>query len=239
MNGRRDDASADHKPLTPGESILQVLMEYAVAFAGRYIVCARRLCQDMLKRYAEIVRIEAPVPRYRGFHVRPSTLVAKIVMHYGSDVQMSMDGESFDAASPMDIFRTNEKINARKRRWLAEEICQLPLLNGDGVKPDIKTVVRRVVAMLAERNKLVLYELPIRLPDELPSTSGTLLENVIDEMARLQATGKLDIDTDLNVTFVGDKRVLADIELLARHGYGEDNFGNNIPLPDELAYLRR
>jgi hypothetical protein len=43
----------------------------------------------------------------------------------------------------------------------------------------------------------------------------------------------------LNITFVGDKRVLADIEILAHHGYGEDSFGNNIPLPKALAYLRR
>jgi hypothetical protein len=38
---------------------------------------------------------------------------------------------------------------------------------------------------------------------------------------------------------VGDKRVLSDIQLLAQHGYGEDNYGNNVPLPKQLTYLRR
>jgi hypothetical protein len=50
--------------------------------------------------------------------------------------------------------------------------------------------------------------------------------------------GKIDIGIDMTVQFVGDKRVLADIQLLADHGYGEDNFGNNVALPKKLAYLR-
>ena len=68
---------------------------------------------------------------------------------------------------------------------------------------------------------------------------GTLLEKVIDEVAQLFVLGKIDTDIDLNATFVGDKRVLGDIKLLAESGYGEDSFGNNIPLPEKLAYLRR
>jgi hypothetical protein len=53
------------------------------------------------------------------------------------------------------------------------------------------------------------------------------------------ALGKIDVDTDMMVTFIGDKRVLVDIKLLAESGYGEDKFGNNVHLPDKLAYLRR
>jgi hypothetical protein len=33
--------------------------------------------------------------------------------------------------------------------------------------------------------------------------------------------------------------VLEDIRLLAANGYGEDDFGNNLPLPEKLQYLRR
>ena len=47
------------------------------------------------------------------------------------------------------------------------------------------------------------------------------------------------MDANLTATFIGDKRVLADIKLLAESGYGEDNFGNNVPLPDKLVCLRR
>ena len=65
------------------------------------------------------------------------------------------------------------------------------------------------------------------------------MQKVIDEMARLLAMGKIDVDAKLKARFVGDKRVLDAIELLAESGYGEDKFGNNVPLPEELAYLRR
>ena len=69
--------------------------------------------------------------------------------------------------------------------------------------------------------------------------SGTILQRVTDKMGQLLALGKIDIDVNLTARLVGDKRVLADIKLLAESGYGEDQFGNNIPLPEELVYLRR
>jgi len=93
--------------------------------------------------------------------------------------------------------------------------------------------------MLAAKGKLVLYEQPLQLPDRLCPTEGTALEKVTSETGRLLAMGKIDIGTDITATFTGDTRVLEDIRLLAQHGYGEDSFGNNIALPDKLAYLRR
>ena len=49
----------------------------------------------------------------------------------------------------------------------------------------------------------------------------------------------MDMNVELTIGFRGDKRVLDDLKLLAAHGYGEDNLGNDIVLPPELAYLRR
>ena len=51
--------------------------------------------------------------------------------------------------------------------------------------------------------------------------------------------GKIDVEYNITTTFVGDKRVLYDIQLLAESGYGEDKFGNNVSLPEKLGYLRR
>ena len=86
---------------------------------------------------------------------------------------------------------------------------------------------------------MVAYEQPLTMPQEPVPAEGTFLEQVLDHIARLQAIGKVDMDIDMSIAFVGDKRVLADIALLADNGYGEDNFGNNIDLPDALKYLRR
>ena len=227
----------DARPLVDTDSLLGVLMEYTIGFASRYIDSVKNLCRSVLKRYSEVARIKLSVPRYRGFHVRPATLVAKIVLHYGSQVQMELEGQSYDASSPMDIFRANEKINAHKRSWLASRIAEQPTIHSNN-GGDFETVIREIVHTLAEQNKIVIYKHPLEFVTNDSESQSPLLQKVLDEIARLQATGSIDIETDLDITFVGDRRVLADIKLLADCGYGEDNFGNNITLPAELAYLR-
>ena len=231
--------AALREPLVTAEALLSLLMNYSITHIGLYIGCAQRLCQEMLKRYAEVGRIELSVPPYRGFHVRPSTLISTLVLHYGSDVRMELDDEVYNAGSPLELFRANEKINAEKRRWLAAEITRIKLVQEGSDRSKISTIVRNVVLTLAEKSKLILYEQPLQLPDEPEQTEGTLLQQVNDKMGQLLALGKIDIDIDLTATFIGDKRVLADIKLLAESGYGEDQFGNNVPLPEELVYLRR
>ena len=220
-------------------ALLSALMSYSITFIDQYIGSAVHLCQEMLKRYAEVGQIEVAIPKYRGFHVRPSTLVAKLVLHYGSKIQMRLVDEAYDASAPLDLFRANEKINAQKRRWLAQEIVRLELVPQTLEATDLVSVVRSVALALAAKGKLILYEQPLELPDRLCPTEGTLIEKVTNETGRLLAMGKIDIGTDITACFVGDKRVLADIQLLAECGYGEDSFGNNIALPERLAYLRR
>ncbi len=233
------DSVGRQKPVVNTEVLLDTIMRYSVTHINLYIDCAEHLCHEMLKRYAEVGEIEVFVPPYRGFHVRPSTLIAKIVLHYGSAVQMEMDGEVYDASSPLGLFRANEKINAKKRKWLAEEVVRLNLAQQQNLESDINTLVREVVLTLAGRSKLMLFDQPLQLPEEPARTEGTLLEKIVDEVARLLAMGKIDVDTKMTAKFIGDKRVLADIKLLAESGYGEDKFGNNISLPEKLTYLRR
>jgi hypothetical protein len=239
VNRQRCSVASFTRHLVEPEALLLVLTNYSIAFMDLYTSRAVSLCQEMLKRYAEVGQIEVPIPKYRGFHVRPSTLIAKLVLHYGSKVQMLLGDEVYDAGSSLDLFRANEKINAQKRRWLAEEIVRLGLAPVHCEPEDAVAIVRSVVLGLAERSKLVLYEQPLELPERIGAGEGTLLEKVTNETARLLAMGKIDIGIDVTVRFIGDTRVLSDIRLLAQHGYGEDNYGNNVSLPKQLAYLRR
>jgi hypothetical protein len=222
-----------------GQKLLECLINYSLNFSSCYLRGAEQLCYGMLKRYAEIVEIEVPVPEYRGFHIRPSTLVSKIVNHYGSSVEIRFDEETCNAAVPLEIFRINEKINADKRHSLCQEISELDFVHQEYDARDLQAVIRRVVLMLAEQGKIILYEQPLELPDDITLDERLLLKCVTDEIKSLQAMGKVDISTNLKVTFVGDKRVLADLQVLADCGYGEDKFGNNISLPTELSYLKR
>ncbi len=227
------------KRLVEPETLLQIMLNYSIHFVVQYLTCAEKLCRDMLKRYTEIETIEVPVPPYRGFHVRPSTLVSKLVLHYGSDVTMELDGEEYDAKSPLELFRANEKINAQKRKALAAEILRLNLLPESTAEQDIRKVIRSILIALSEKGNLIVYEQPLQIENPPVRAGASLLEQVNDEIARLQVTGKIDIVTDTRVRFTGDKRVLEDIQLLAENGYGEDRTGSNIPLPEGLHYLRK
>lgn len=227
------------KRLVEPDALLETLIDYCICFVSEYLKQAEILCQNMLKRYTEIGTIEVGVPPYRGFHVRPSTLISKLVLHYGSEVKMKLGEDTYDASSPLELFRANEKINAHKRRSLAQEIICLDLVPSKPDQRDLSTIIRDVIFALADRGKIIIYERPLQIEDKkiLPDTK--LLEQVTDEIAKLQVTGKIDIGTEIRAIFTGDKRVLEDIELLASNGYGEDNFGNNIALPERLTYLRQ
>ncbi|MFW5802366.1 MAG: HPr family phosphocarrier protein [Verrucomicrobiota bacterium] len=224
-------------PVDP-EKLLDHAFTYSIRYARCYLEGARSICRGILQRYSEVAEIEVPIPPYRGFHVRPSTLIAKIVQHYGCEVTMELMGDTYDAAKPLELFRANEQINAVKRRRLAEKLDTIPRQRLVCID-DVKNEVRRVVLELAEENELVIYQHPLPL-DELKTHEGELLGQYLsDQISRLLARGTIDIEADISVTFRGDKRVLADIQCLSDNGYGEDRFGNNIPLPDQLSYLHR
>lgn len=235
----RDHLSLGRKRLVEPEILLGVMLNYSIHFVVRYLTCAEDLCRNMLGRYTEIITIEVPVPPYRGFHVRPSTLIANIVLHYGSQVTMELDGKTYDAKLPLDLFRANEEINAHKRLDIANALLGMNLVPESIEEQDIHTFIRSVLMTLSEHDKLILYEKPLQIEVSNARAGAPLLQQITDEIARLQVTGKIDIITQTKVRFIGDKRVLEDIRLLAEHGYGEDLSGNNIPLPDGLQYLRR
>jgi hypothetical protein len=216
-----------------------VLREGLLSLASQYVHLGRTLAQQLLRRYAEHGEITVPVPRYRGFHVRPSTLVARVALHYGSAVSMTLEGETYDAASPLELFRANEAINAKKRRWLAEEIARLVNDTDEHLGDGLVRAVRNVLMRLAEEAKVILYEQPLQAIESEVADGQPVLSFIVDAVARLQALGKMDIVTTVTATFRGDRRVLQDLQLLAANGYGEDAYGNNIALPEELSYLRR
>ena len=228
------------KRLVEPEALLETLIDYSISYVSQFLTCAEKLCQEMLKRYTEIGTIEVLVPPYRGFHVRPSTLISKLVLHYGSEVKMKLGEDAYDAGSPLELFRANEKINAHKRRSLAQEIICLDMISSkQSNTEDICSVIHDVIIELAHSGKVIIYEQPLKIENIQHQPDAKLMEQVADEIAKLLVTGKIDIATDIRAVFTGDKRVLEDIKLLAENGYGEDSFGNNITLPERLTYLRQ
>jgi len=223
--------------------LLTHLMQYFISFPERYILASQKLCKEILKHYAEMGEIEVPIPNYRGFHVRPSTLIAKIVVHYGSDVTMMLGKNEYNASMPLELFRANEEINQVKRKSVSECLVNHKLIAQDISAqydtPLMKKILRIVFLDLLEKQKIMIYDNNFSFDDLTPLENETLGEFAKRGIALYLAMGKIDIVSDTTVIFKGDKRVLQDLETLANHGYGEDKFGNNIVLPPTLSYLRR
>jgi phosphotransferase system HPr-like phosphotransfer protein len=92
----------------------EMLLSHTINF-GLYYVCyflgtGKKLAQEILNENIERSSITVGVPVKLGFHARPSLLVAKIVQHYGGQVELCVDSDRFDASSVLDIQWAGGKI---------------------------------------------------------------------------------------------------------------------------------
>jgi len=137
--------------------LLDRTINYGLYYACHFLNSGKKLAREILNENIERSAITVGIPVKLGFHSRPSLLVAKIVQHYGGEVELVVGEDRFDASSVLDI------------QW---------------------------------------------------------------------AGGKIQKEKIAEVTFEGDTRALADIQILAEVNYGEDTMGKGVPLPDALSYLR-
>jgi hypothetical protein len=225
----------------PVPVLLRILFEYLLGYSKRHMDSANNLCRTMIQSYSEKSEIEVPIPNYRGFHVRPSTLIAKIVSHYGSSVTMVIDDQEYNAGITFDLFRANEKINALKRRHICE-IVETRMDPKRQIEEDLgerKKEMQMLFLELANDHKIILYDTTLPFDELAPSDDDTMIGLVSMYIRHYMSISKIDVENDLTAVFQGDNRALIDIKLLAETGYGEDKFGNNIVLSPELSYLRR
>lgn len=210
------------------DRFLKIIFDFFMYYFELYFNSALELCHNVIDSYAEIEEKDIPIPEYRGFHVRPSSLVSKIINYYGGRVKMEVNGVEYDPSTPLELFRVNEEINAIKRIKIFDLIHSSELENYS---------ISELLKVLAEKDEIVLYEDSF---DYIEINEGESSQEFLKRsFAYLLAAGKIDIKMDITVKFKGDKRSLDDIELLASNGYGEDKFGNNIALPQKLSYLKR
>ena len=241
-NSRHVEIYQRLQDITGTYQILDAMGNYALFFCTKFLQKGKELSEEAVMDYAQITSKRIPIPIYRGFHVRPSTYIAKISRHYGAEVQMHLGDEVYDAGCVFDLFRANEKINMEKRRLIAKRLVaeQHIAPSSHDVLPQM---IKREIKYLIDQKLIVVHQ-DIASEDLLiPELDKNMLnaEEVRgatnEVITRLLALGKIDIIMPLHVTFIGDRRPLGDIEILAKSGYGEDERGNNVPLPEQISYL--
>ncbi|MBC8440203.1 MAG: HPr family phosphocarrier protein [Deltaproteobacteria bacterium] len=90
--------------------VLDRAVNFGLFYAWKFLSSGKALASKILNENMETSVIEVGIPKDRGFHSRPSLLVAKIVQHYGGEVKMLVNSDVFDAASVLDIQWAGGKI---------------------------------------------------------------------------------------------------------------------------------
>jgi phosphotransferase system HPr-like phosphotransfer protein len=92
------------------EKLLDRTINYGLFYVCHYLNIGKKLAREILNENIERSSIRVGIPVKRGFHLRPSLLVAKIVQEFGGQVEMCVGEDRFDASSVLDIQWAGGKI---------------------------------------------------------------------------------------------------------------------------------
>jgi len=92
------------------EKVLDCIVNYGLYYVSRLLASGREFAQELLDENIERGTIVAGIPQKMGFHARPSLLVAKIVQHFGGQVELCVGYDRFDARSVLDLQWAGGKI---------------------------------------------------------------------------------------------------------------------------------
>jgi phosphotransferase system HPr-like phosphotransfer protein len=92
------------------ETILDRTINYGLFYACHFLTTGIELASEILNENIERSSISVGIPVTLGFHSRPSLLVAKIVQHYGGQVELVVGEDRFDASSVLDLQWAGGKI---------------------------------------------------------------------------------------------------------------------------------
>ena len=93
----------------PGH-LLDRIVNYGLYYTYHFLIGGRDLALELLNANIERGTIVVGIPQKMGFHSRPSLLVAKIVEHYGGQVDLCVGYDRFDAKSVLDLQWAGGKI---------------------------------------------------------------------------------------------------------------------------------
>lgn len=97
--------------LVDADILLDRTVNYSLFYACHYLNTGKKLAREILNANIERANIHVGIPVKCGFHARPSMLVAKIVQHYGGQVELVVGDDRFDASSVLDIQWAGGKIH--------------------------------------------------------------------------------------------------------------------------------
>lgn len=83
--------------------LLDRTINYAFYYVCQFLSDGQNIATEIMNENIQKGSITLPIPRNRGFHQRPSLMVAKLVAHFGGKVEMRLGEKRFDASSVLDL----------------------------------------------------------------------------------------------------------------------------------------
>jgi phosphotransferase system HPr-like phosphotransfer protein len=90
--------------------LLDRAVNFCLFYAAKFLSSGKEVAFRIINENMETSTVQVGIPKDRGFHSRPSLLVAKIVQHYGGEVKLQVGEDFFDASSVLDIQWAGGKI---------------------------------------------------------------------------------------------------------------------------------
>ncbi len=100
---RFEAAKARIATLVDKGEVLDRTVNYCLYFAGRVMGAGKRFAGEALSSFLTVRRLEVELPTGTTLHARPISLIVKVVQHYGTHVELEIDGESCSANSIMQM----------------------------------------------------------------------------------------------------------------------------------------
>ena len=92
------------------DALLDRTINYGLFYVCHFLAIGKGIAIEILNENIEKSSITVGIPVALGFHSRPSMMVAKIVQHYGGNVELCVGNDRFDAGSVLDIQWAGGKI---------------------------------------------------------------------------------------------------------------------------------
>jgi len=97
--------------LVDSNQLLDRTINYGLFYVCNFLIIGKKWANEILNENINQSSVIVPVPHPKGFHMRPSLLVAKIVDHYGGRVQLVLGNKQFDAGSVLELQWAGGKIH--------------------------------------------------------------------------------------------------------------------------------
>jgi phosphotransferase system HPr-like phosphotransfer protein len=100
---RYEQAKARISNVVDKAAVLDRAVRYAFAFAHAILTAGRPFAEDVLHQFVPSQELVLDVPEGAILHARPISMIVRIVNHYGTPVEMDLEGERCDASSIMGM----------------------------------------------------------------------------------------------------------------------------------------